>query len=66
MVVPDVLPKDIDYEWYIKEAQRILVDIGAKEKAPTAAVQPDPAGAVPICQPAGETEYSSRAASLNA
>jgi hypothetical protein len=30
MVLPDTLPSDIDYDWYIKEAERILVDIGAK------------------------------------
>jgi hypothetical protein len=29
MVLPNSLPVDVDYEWYIKEAQRILVDIGA-------------------------------------
>lgn len=29
MVLPDTLPTDIDYEWYIREAERILVDIGA-------------------------------------
>ena len=29
MILPDTLPIDINYEWYITEAQRILVDIGA-------------------------------------
>lgn len=29
MVLPDSLPEDVDYDWYIKEAERILVDIGA-------------------------------------
>jgi len=29
MVLPDSLPVDINYEWYITEAERILVDIGA-------------------------------------
>lgn len=32
MVLPDIFPTDIDYDWYIREAERILVDIGAKEK----------------------------------
>jgi hypothetical protein len=31
MVLPDSLPEDIDYSWYIKEAERILIDIGAKD-----------------------------------
>lgn len=28
MVLPDTLPDDIDYDWYIKKAENILVDIG--------------------------------------
>lgn len=28
MELPDVLPPDIDYEWYVKEAQSLLVDLG--------------------------------------
>lgn len=30
MTLPDSLPKDIDYEWYINEAHSILEDIGVK------------------------------------
>jgi hypothetical protein len=30
MVLPDTLPDDIDYDWYITEAVRILTDIGAR------------------------------------
>ena len=29
MTLPDALPDDIDYQWYIKEAHGILADIGA-------------------------------------
>jgi len=29
MTLPDTLPSDIDYQWYIKEAHGILADIGA-------------------------------------
>jgi hypothetical protein len=32
MVLPDSLPTDINYDWYMNEAYRILVDIGAKEE----------------------------------
>jgi len=39
MVLPDTLPNDIDYEWYIKEAKRILVDIGAEIETPINAPQ---------------------------
>jgi hypothetical protein len=28
MLLPDSLPQDIDYEWYINEANSILEDIG--------------------------------------
>lgn len=28
MTLPDTLPDDIDYEWYITEAERILSDVG--------------------------------------
>jgi len=28
MELPDVLPADLDYQWYIDEAQSILGDIG--------------------------------------
>lgn len=28
LTLPDALPDDIDYEWYIKEAERILDDLG--------------------------------------
>jgi len=31
MVLPDSLPTDINYDWYIKEAYRILSDIGAMD-----------------------------------
>lgn len=29
MELPDVMPPDVDYEWYVREAQSILGDIGA-------------------------------------
>lgn len=29
MDLPDVLPADVDYDWYVREAQSILADIGA-------------------------------------
>lgn len=29
MELPDTFPTDVDYEWYIREAESILVDIGA-------------------------------------
>ena len=29
MVLPDVFPEDVDFEWYEREALRILVDVGA-------------------------------------
>ena len=32
MELPDELPEDIDYDWYIKEAQAILCDIGVAER----------------------------------
>lgn len=32
MELPDSLPNDIDYAWYIAEAQSILADIGATKK----------------------------------
>jgi hypothetical protein len=32
MNLPDILPKDIDYEWYAKEAYEILEDIGHTPK----------------------------------
>ena len=28
MTLPDKLPKDLDFEWYINEAYRILNDLG--------------------------------------
>jgi hypothetical protein len=40
MVLPDTLPTDIDYEWYIREAERILVDIGAAAPPATAEILP--------------------------
>jgi hypothetical protein len=30
MALPDTVPGDINYEWYINEAEQILADIGAK------------------------------------
>jgi hypothetical protein len=36
MVLPDTLPTDINYDWYIKEAERILIDIGAAQPPATA------------------------------
>ena len=29
MVLPDKLPDDIDYDWYVKESEKILEEIGA-------------------------------------
>lgn len=37
MVLPDELPDDIDYQWYINEAYAILADIGASEGDPALA-----------------------------
>jgi len=37
MVMPDELPDDIDYQWYISEAYAILSDIGASEGDPALA-----------------------------
>lgn len=34
MLLPDELPDDIDYSWYIREAEAILSDIGAGGKDP--------------------------------
>jgi len=34
MILPTSLPSDIDYEWYIEEAHRILIDIGAEVEEP--------------------------------
>lgn len=31
MLLPDEMPDDVDYDWYIAEAKRILNDIGFKE-----------------------------------
>ena len=33
MELPDELPDDLDYEWYVNEAYRILSDIGCKKVA---------------------------------
>jgi hypothetical protein len=33
MELPDVMPNDIDYDWYLTEANRILCDIGLKDFA---------------------------------
>jgi hypothetical protein len=32
MDLPDRLPQDIDYEWYIRECEEILMAVGAKER----------------------------------
>jgi hypothetical protein len=32
MLLPDTLPKDIDYQWYIAKAYAILGDLGVKQK----------------------------------
>jgi hypothetical protein len=29
MILPDQIPNDIDYDWYVKEARELLLDIGA-------------------------------------
>lgn len=34
MLLPDSLPQDVDYDWYLKEAEGILIDIGAKPRPP--------------------------------
>jgi hypothetical protein len=31
MELPDTFPDDIDYNWYVIEAERILDDIGHKQ-----------------------------------
>lgn len=31
MMLPDLIPDDLDYDWYIKEAHDILADVGFKE-----------------------------------
>jgi hypothetical protein len=28
MELPEVLPTDIDYQWYMSEAVKILIDVG--------------------------------------
>jgi hypothetical protein len=40
MVLPDILPADIDYDWYITESHRILVDIAAETEIAIAPLQP--------------------------
>jgi len=32
LVMPDALPEDIDFDWYVREADRMLVDIGYSPK----------------------------------
>lgn len=32
MELPDVFPEDVDFSWYVREARRILVDIGYYEE----------------------------------
>lgn len=32
MELPDTLPDDIDYDWYIREAESLLVDIGVNKE----------------------------------
>lgn len=32
MDLPEILPRDIDYDWYIKECDELLSDIGLKQK----------------------------------
>lgn len=34
MELPDVLPDDIDYKWYIREANNMLMDVGAVVRPP--------------------------------
>jgi hypothetical protein len=33
MTLPDQLPDDIDYDWYVREAESILSDIGANQRS---------------------------------
>jgi hypothetical protein len=32
MTLPDILPEDLDYEWYVREAHSILEDVGAVKR----------------------------------
>ncbi|MDE5458240.1 hypothetical protein GWE18_36630 [Bradyrhizobium sp. CSA112] len=34
MELPDALPNDVDYDWYIREAESILIDIGYRSERP--------------------------------
>ncbi|KRR08781.1 hypothetical protein, partial [Bradyrhizobium valentinum] len=35
MELPDAFPNDVDYDWYIREAESILIDIGYRSERPT-------------------------------
>ena len=39
MLLPDAIPEDLDYEWYIKEAIKIAINVGAKEYLSEAQIQ---------------------------
>ena len=32
MELPDALPHDIDYDWYVREAESLLCDIGVVDR----------------------------------